>query len=87
MRGFNDMCFLEKTNVLTGFTHTSLAGAPSTSFLNPTWATASDIDFAGNKPSNIVRVGTGDSSTGKQVALSGDYGINWYVTLYSEVVE
>jgi len=43
-----------------GFRHDSLSTAPSTSFVNPSWATASDIDFAGNKPTNIVRIGTGD---------------------------
>ncbi|TFK40979.1 hypothetical protein BDQ12DRAFT_710849 [Crucibulum laeve] len=60
-----------------GFVHNSLTTAPSTMFTNPTWATASDIDFAGNKPSNIVRIGTGDSSSGKQVALSTDSGATW----------
>ncbi|KAF9015345.1 hypothetical protein BDQ17DRAFT_1386098 [Cyathus striatus] len=60
-----------------GFVHNSLTSAPSTMFTNPTWATASDIDFAGNKPTNIVRIGTGDSSTGKQVALSSDSGVTW----------
>lgn len=34
--------------------------APSTGFINPTWATTADIDFAGNDPTNIVRIGTGD---------------------------
>ncbi|RDB29593.1 Xyloglucanase [Hypsizygus marmoreus] len=60
-----------------GFVHTSLTTAPKTSFINPTWATSADIDFAGNKPTNIVRIGTGDSTTGKQVALSSDSGATW----------
>ncbi|KZS94691.1 Oligoxyloglucan reducing end-specific cellobiohydrolase [Sistotremastrum niveocremeum HHB9708] len=60
-----------------GFVHNSLTTAPSTGFVNPTWATTSDIDFAGQLPTNIVRCGTGDSSTGKQVALSTNSGATW----------
>ena len=59
-----------------GFVHNSLTTAPVATYKNPEWATASDIDYAGNKPSNIVRVGTGNE--GKQVALSSDYGATWY---------
>ncbi|KAL0950941.1 hypothetical protein HGRIS_007696 [Hohenbuehelia grisea] len=62
---------------IEGFVHTSLDSAPATSFLNPKWSTSADIDFAGNKPTNIVRIGTGDSSSGKQVALSTDSGATW----------
>ncbi|KJA29887.1 carbohydrate-binding module family 1 protein [Hypholoma sublateritium FD-334 SS-4] len=60
-----------------GFVHTSLTVSPQTGFINPTWATTADIDFAGNNPTNIVRIGTGDSSTGKQVAISTNSGITW----------
>jgi len=60
-----------------GFRHDSLTTAPSTSFINPSWPTASDIDYAGNKPTIIVRIGTGDGSTEKQVALSTDSGATW----------
>ncbi|KAF9535842.1 Oligoxyloglucan reducing end-specific cellobiohydrolase [Crepidotus variabilis] len=60
-----------------GFRHVSLTTSPTTGFTNPTWATASDIDFAGNKPTNLVRIGTGDSTSGKQVALSSDSGASW----------
>ena len=59
---------------LAGFVHNSLTVAPRVSYSNPIWVTASDIDHSGNKPTNIVRVGTGDSSSGKQVALSSDSG-------------
>ncbi|RXW14751.1 hypothetical protein EST38_g11104 [Candolleomyces aberdarensis] len=62
---------------LGGFVHNSLSAAPATGFKDPNWATASDIDFAGNNPSIVVRVGTGDSSSGKQVAISRDYGTSW----------
>jgi xyloglucan-specific exo-beta-1,4-glucanase len=60
-----------------GFSHSSLTTAPSTGFVNPTWPTTIDVDYAGNKPTNIVRIGTGDSTTGKQVALSSDSGVTW----------
>lgn len=60
-----------------GFAHTSLTAAPKASFSNPTWATAADIDFAGLKPATIVRIGTGDSTSGKQAALSYDSGATW----------
>lgn len=33
--------------------------------------------YAGNKPTNIVRIGNGDSSSGKQVALSYNAGSTW----------
>lgn len=60
-----------------GFVHTSLTSPPAAEYSNPTWATSIDIDFAGNKPTNIVRIGTGDSSSGKQVAISADSGATW----------
>ncbi|KDQ63817.1 carbohydrate-binding module family 1 protein [Jaapia argillacea MUCL 33604] len=62
---------------IEGFVHYNLSQAPAAEYANPTWATAADIDFAGNAPTNIVRIGTGDSSTGKQVALSTDSGATW----------
>ena len=43
-----------------GFVHNSLDVAPANSFQNPAWATTADLDFAGNKPTNLVRIGTGD---------------------------
>ncbi|KAG6842504.1 hypothetical protein C0991_000030 [Blastosporella zonata] len=62
---------------IEGFVHTSLTTAPSAYYSNPTWATSSDIDFAGLNPADIVRIGTGDSTTGKQVALSFNSGASW----------
>jgi xyloglucan-specific exo-beta-1,4-glucanase len=62
---------------IQGFVHQSLDEAPANTYTNPEWATSSDIDYAGNTPKTIVRVGTGDSSSGKQVALSYDYGASW----------
>ncbi|KAJ3564253.1 hypothetical protein NP233_g8414 [Leucocoprinus birnbaumii] len=62
---------------VAGFVHQSLTSPPATKFTNPPWATSADIDFAGLQPSNLVRIGTGDSSTGKQVAISTDSGATW----------
>ncbi|RPD82611.1 Oligoxyloglucan reducing end-specific cellobiohydrolase [Lentinus tigrinus ALCF2SS1-7] len=63
---------------LAGFVHNDLDKAPSVSFSNPTYSSSSDIDYAGNSPSTIVRVGTTtDGSQGKQVAISNDGGATW----------
>ncbi|TFY66171.1 hypothetical protein EVG20_g4923 [Dentipellis fragilis] len=60
-----------------GFIHTSLTKAPATSFQNPSWSTTADLDFAGNNPTNIVRIGTTTDGSSKQVALSTDSGNTW----------
>ncbi|KAJ6623618.1 hypothetical protein B0H10DRAFT_2213302 [Mycena sp. CBHHK59/15] len=48
-----------------GFVHTDLTKPPAQGtcfeFLDPVWATTADLDYAGNAPATIVRVGT-DSS-------------------------
>ncbi|KAJ6509259.1 hypothetical protein C8R47DRAFT_1173965 [Mycena vitilis] len=62
---------------IQGFVHNSLTTAPAASWTNPKWSTTADMDFAGNNPLNIVRIGTGDSTSGKQVAISGDGGNTW----------
>jgi xyloglucan-specific exo-beta-1,4-glucanase len=63
---------------IQGFVHTSLTSPPTHSWTNPEWSTTADLDWAGNKPSNLVRIGTGDSTQGKQLALSTDSGSSWY---------
>ncbi|EMD41812.1 glycoside hydrolase family 74 protein [Gelatoporia subvermispora B] len=60
-----------------GFVHYDLDTPPANMFQNPTWSTTVDLDYAGNDPTNIVRIGNGDSSSGKQVALSTDSGNTW----------
>ncbi|KAK0505873.1 hypothetical protein EDD18DRAFT_1372643 [Armillaria luteobubalina] len=60
---------------IEGFVHNDLNVAPSNYYTNPTWTTSADIDYAGNKPTNIVRIGT--ATTGKQVAISTDSGATW----------
>lgn len=58
-----------------GFYHKSLDTAPTQAFHNPTYGTTKDIDYAGNKPANIVR--SGESDTAIKVALSSDFGVTW----------
>ncbi|KAF7306680.1 Carbohydrate-binding module family 1 protein [Mycena indigotica] len=64
---------------IQGFVHNSLTTPPPLSgvWSNPQWSTTADLDYAGNAPSTIVRIGTGDSSQGKQVAISNDGGATW----------
>ncbi|KAJ6574830.1 Oligoxyloglucan reducing end-specific cellobiohydrolase [Mycena capillaripes] len=62
---------------IQGFVHNTLTQAPSVNWINPAWSTTADLDFAGNNPLSIVRIGTGDSTSGKQVALSNDGGNTW----------
>lgn len=62
---------------IEGFVHDNLNTPRTTEYSNPTWTTTVDMDFAGNKPATIVRIGNGDSSTGRQVALSYDSGYTW----------
>lgn len=42
-----------------GFVHLDLTKAPQTSF-SPVWSTNVDLDFAGNVPSTMVRIGNGN---------------------------
>lgn len=62
---------------ITGFVHNSLDVAPTIGFKTPFWATSLDLDYAGNKPSSIVRVGSDGSGATKQIAVSSDYGVTW----------
>ncbi|GFF75096.1 endoglucanase, putative [Aspergillus lentulus] len=58
-----------------GFYHSDLGKAPAQSFHNPTYGTTNGIDYAGNKPSNLVRSGASD--TLPTVAMSTDFGKTW----------
>ncbi|OBZ79136.1 Xyloglucanase [Grifola frondosa] len=61
-----------------GFVHNDLDTPPQVSFSNPAWSTSADVDYAGNVPTTIVRIGTtSDGSAGKQVAISTDSGTTW----------
>ncbi|EJD03559.1 Oligoxyloglucan reducing end-specific cellobiohydrolase [Fomitiporia mediterranea MF3/22] len=59
-----------------GFVHMSLTEPPVSFYTNPVpmWSSGVDLDYAGNVPASIVRIGNGDSSTGEQVAISTDFG-------------
>ncbi|KAL1690415.1 glycoside hydrolase family 74 protein [Schizophyllum commune] len=61
----------------TGFVHEDLDKAPSTRFQNPEWSTSVDIDYAGNVPTTIVRVGNAGDDPQQLIALSTDSGANW----------
>jgi xyloglucan-specific exo-beta-1,4-glucanase len=61
-----------------GFTYPTandLDTAPSKPWMNPQWATSTDVDYAGNDPSQVVRVGSGTGD--QQVAISTDGGKRW----------
>ncbi|KAI0030869.1 glycoside hydrolase family 74 protein [Vararia minispora EC-137] len=61
-----------------GFVHTSLTTAPTTEFQTPQWSTTADIDFAGQNPTNMVRVGTSTDGTTRQIAISSTSGSSWF---------
>ncbi|EAW13711.1 putative endoglucanase [Aspergillus clavatus NRRL 1] len=58
-----------------GYYHSDLSKAPQHSFQTPMYSTTQGIDYAGNKPSNIVRSGSSDNLP--TVALSSDFGKTW----------
>lgn len=58
-----------------GFYHSDLDTAPTQAFHTPTYSTTNDLDYAGNKPANIVR--TGSSDTEIKIATSSDFGVTW----------
>lgn len=63
-----------------GFRHDDLTVSPSRgTFQNPSCASADDLDFAGLKPSVMVRVGNypWDGTKGPRGALSTDGGASW----------
>lgn len=62
---------------ITGFVHKSLDVAPPDYFKNALWSTTCDLDYAGNVPTKIVRIGTDGSGAKKQVAISTDSGATW----------
>ncbi|KAL2020393.1 hypothetical protein VTK56DRAFT_8436 [Thermocarpiscus australiensis] len=61
-----------------GFTFRSsndLGTSPKTPWMNPMWTSSTDVDYAGNKPDNVVRVG--NTAGTPQIALSTDGGLTW----------
>lgn len=60
-----------------GFAHANLDVAPNQPFVTPTYGSTVGIDYAGNKPANIVRSGY-NTANQPQVALSSNYGGSWF---------
>ncbi|KAL2162088.1 hypothetical protein VTH06DRAFT_7873 [Thermothelomyces fergusii] len=52
-----------------------LGTSPQTPWMNPIWPTTTDVDYAGNEPNHVVRVGSSQGSP--QVAVSEDGGVTW----------
>jgi xyloglucan-specific exo-beta-1,4-glucanase len=61
-----------------GFIHNSFTSPPTAPFATPSYGTTTGIDFAGNKPTNVVRVGGVSGDTNPQIALSTDGGNTWF---------
>jgi xyloglucan-specific exo-beta-1,4-glucanase len=61
---------------VSGFRHEDLDTSPEIAFVNPLYATTPSLDYAGNSPLSIVRIGN-DATTAEQMALSTDGGATW----------
>ncbi|KAJ8516654.1 hypothetical protein ONZ45_g6075 [Pleurotus djamor] len=62
---------------LCGFYHDNLDTVRPQTFQTPKWMSSADIDYAGNKPTNLVRIGYNEEEDLKQVAYSSDSGQTW----------
>ena len=62
---------------ICGFRHESLTQSPAINFNNPSYATTPDLDYAGQKPLSIVRIGNDGTTAINQMALSTDGGTTW----------
>ena len=70
-----------------GFYHANLDEAPAQAFHTPTYGTTLDIDYAGNKPSNIVRSGYNSAAQPQpQVAISSNFGASWFANWAAQPV-
>lgn len=58
-------------------TSADLGTSPKTPWMTPMWTSSTDVDYAGNKPANVVRIGNGSGS--QQVAVSSDGGASWNI--------
>ncbi|KAK3381496.1 hypothetical protein B0H63DRAFT_206398 [Podospora didyma] len=61
----------------TFVTSSSLNTSPQTMWMNPSFTSSTDVDFAGNKVSNVVRVG--NSAGTQQIAVSSNGGVSWNI--------
>ncbi|KAG8899715.1 hypothetical protein FRC00_001041 [Tulasnella sp. 408] len=63
-----------------GFVHNSLDTVPTTKFTGPLWGGVTSLDWAGQVPTTIVRIGNdGGNTNGKQVAISTNSGSSWSI--------
>ncbi|KAH8594573.1 hypothetical protein B0O99DRAFT_513709 [Bisporella sp. PMI_857] len=63
---------------ISGFTFSSpssLATAPAYNWMNPKFATSTDVDYAGQNVAKAVRSGNGKGT--QQIGISNDGGITW----------
>ncbi|PGH22974.1 hypothetical protein AJ80_02889 [Polytolypa hystricis UAMH7299] len=68
---------LSATGDVGGYTHDNdLTKSPEVAWINPSYATNTGVDYAGNKPQSAVRVGN-SGSEGNQIAVSSDGGKTW----------
>ncbi len=64
-------------NGFTFKTESDLGTSPQTPWMNPMWTSSTDVDYAGNKVANVVRIG--NSAGSEQVAISSDGGVSWNI--------
>ncbi|KAL1875766.1 Xyloglucanase [Diaporthe australafricana] len=64
---------------------TDLKTSPAAAWENPFWSTSPDVDYAGNKPANVVRIGNAAGS--QQVAISSDGGASWNINYGSSTTD
>ncbi|KAG8169517.1 hypothetical protein KVR01_000262 [Diaporthe batatas] len=72
---------------VNGFTFKSasdLKTSPATAW-DPFWPTSPDVDYAGNKVANVVRIGNTGGS--QQVAISSDGGATWNLNYGSSTTD
>ncbi|KAG6361402.1 hypothetical protein INS49_009629 [Diaporthe citri] len=62
-----------------------LKTSPAATWENPFWSTSPDVDYAGNKPANVVRIGNAAGS--QQVAISSDGGASWNINYGSSTTD
>ncbi|KAH6955854.1 hypothetical protein BKA56DRAFT_681308 [Ilyonectria sp. MPI-CAGE-AT-0026] len=71
-----------------GFTFASqsdLGTSPNKAWDTPLWTTSSSVDYAGNKVSNVVRVGNAAGSY--NVAMSSNGGSSWYINYATDTAK
>lgn len=71
-----------------GFTFASasdLKTSPATAWENPFWSSSTDVDYAGNEPANVVRVGNAAGS--QMISISSDGGASWNIDYGSSTTD